>query len=118
MKPRPYQEEAGRRVLEEFESGCRSTLVVMPTGCGKTVLFVTLAQLTEGDDEAERKRIEAGKVFDSGTSSGTDMAGSGQGRGSDGEVSRDRNGGVHCGSARTDGRQSCGYLFDPNTNEW
>ena len=39
MKLRPYQEEAVDAVAREFASGKRSTLVVLPTGCGKTVVF-------------------------------------------------------------------------------
>lgn len=36
---RPYQQEAVNRVFEEWESGSRSTLVCLPTGCGKSVVF-------------------------------------------------------------------------------
>lgn len=39
MKLRPYQAEAVDRVFAEWERGTRSTLTVMPTGTGKTVLF-------------------------------------------------------------------------------
>lgn len=38
MKLRPYQEEALEAVADEFKRG-NSTLVVLPTGCGKTVVF-------------------------------------------------------------------------------
>lgn len=41
MKPRPYQDEAACAVLNEFQS-VDSTLVVLPTGCGKTILFADL----------------------------------------------------------------------------
>ena len=40
--PRPYQEEAAESVFRELETA-RSTVVVMPTGTGKTVLFSTIA---------------------------------------------------------------------------
>jgi len=38
MKLRPYQHESVRRVEAEWQSH-RSTLLVLPTGCGKTVVF-------------------------------------------------------------------------------
>lgn len=38
MKPRPYQDDAIAAVLEHLERH-KSTLVVMPTGTGKTILF-------------------------------------------------------------------------------
>lgn len=38
MKARPYQQEAVRSVLQEWKEK-QSTLVVMPTGTGKTILF-------------------------------------------------------------------------------
>lgn len=40
---RPYQQEAVQAVASEFKSGKRSTLVVHPTGCGKTVVFSAIA---------------------------------------------------------------------------
>ena len=39
MKPRHYQVTAQRRAFEEWERGVRKTLIVMPTGTGKTILF-------------------------------------------------------------------------------
>lgn len=41
MNLRPYQVDARTAVLRNFQSG-RSTLVVLPTGCGKTVLAADL----------------------------------------------------------------------------
>lgn len=41
MKPRDYQAEAARCVLEEWKDNT-STVVVMPTGSGKTVLFAEI----------------------------------------------------------------------------
>ena len=43
MKLRPYQEKAKDKVLEQWEQ-VRSTLLVLPTGTGKTIVF---AKLTE-----------------------------------------------------------------------
>ncbi len=44
MKLRPYQEEARKAVFNEWENGRNRTLLVLPTGCGKTVVF---AKITE-----------------------------------------------------------------------
>ena len=41
---RPYQEEARRRVRDEWMKGTRRTLLVLPTGTGKTIVF---AKITE-----------------------------------------------------------------------
>lgn len=39
MKLRPYQQEAKDAILEEWESGRDKTLLVLPTGTGKTIVF-------------------------------------------------------------------------------
>ena len=39
MQLRPYQEEARRAVEAQWEQGMQRTLLVLPTGCGKTVVF-------------------------------------------------------------------------------
>lgn len=39
MKLRPYQEEARKSVQQEWEEGRKRTLLVLPTGCGKTIVF-------------------------------------------------------------------------------
>jgi superfamily II DNA or RNA helicase len=41
---RPYQVAAIAAVQREFARGIRRTLVVLPTGCGKTVVFADLAR--------------------------------------------------------------------------
>lgn len=43
MKLRPYQNEAVAAVESEFSNGVRSTLIVLATGCGKTIVFSHLA---------------------------------------------------------------------------
>lgn len=43
-KLRPYQLEAIAAIEERFAAGDRSTLLVLPTGCGKTVVFAELAR--------------------------------------------------------------------------
>lgn len=39
MELRPYQETARQKVQEEWESGKKWTLLVLPTGTGKTIVF-------------------------------------------------------------------------------
>lgn len=43
MELRPYQNEAVASVEAEFARGIRSTLIVLATGCGKTIVFSHLA---------------------------------------------------------------------------
>ncbi|MBQ2347500.1 MAG: DEAD/DEAH box helicase family protein, partial [Clostridia bacterium] len=44
MQLRPYQHEALNAVLHEWKNGNAKTLLVLPTGCGKTIVF---AKITE-----------------------------------------------------------------------
>ena len=44
MELRPYQQEAKDSVFNEWEEGKQKTLLVLPTGCGKTIVF---AKITE-----------------------------------------------------------------------
>lgn len=44
MELRPYQAEAVEAVMGQFASGARRTLLVLPTGCGKTVVFASVAE--------------------------------------------------------------------------
>lgn len=44
MELRPYQKESKAAVFEQWRSGIRRTLLVLPTGCGKTIVF---AKITE-----------------------------------------------------------------------
>ncbi|VUX15440.1 type I restriction enzyme EcoKI subunit R [Streptococcus pasteurianus] len=39
MKLRKYQEEAREAVQQEWEESRKRTLLVLPTGCGKTIVF-------------------------------------------------------------------------------
>ena len=41
---RPYQSEARRRIHAEWEAGHQRTLLVLPTGTGKTVVFAAVAE--------------------------------------------------------------------------
>ena len=43
MKLRPYQNEAVNAVCNDWQNeGYHRTLVVLPTGCGKTVIFASV----------------------------------------------------------------------------
>lgn len=44
MQLRPYQEEAKTAVFTEWENGHDKTLLVLPTGCGKTIVFAKIAE--------------------------------------------------------------------------
>ena len=44
MELRPYQQEAKEAIFTQWEDGIRNTLLVLPTGCGKTIVF---AKVTE-----------------------------------------------------------------------
>ena len=46
---RPYQIEAGEGIHREWDEGRKRTLLVLPTGCGKTVVLSTVAA-----DEVEK----------------------------------------------------------------
>ena len=39
MELRTYQEEARQAVERDWEEGFLRTLLVLPTGCGKTIVF-------------------------------------------------------------------------------
>lgn len=43
MELRPYQQEAKDRIFEQWES-VDKTLLVLPTGCGKTIVFAKVAE--------------------------------------------------------------------------
>lgn len=44
MTLRPYQTAAARAVLEQWEQGVRATLMVLPTGTGKTIVFSSIIE--------------------------------------------------------------------------
>lgn len=51
MELRPYQEEARLSIQEEWKRGVQKTLLVLPTGTGKTVVFAKVAEdrVRQGD---------------------------------------------------------------------
>ncbi|MDR7813358.1 DEAD/DEAH box helicase [Lacrimispora sp.] len=44
MELRPYQSEAKAAIFEEWDKGVKRTLLVLPTGCGKTIVFAKVAE--------------------------------------------------------------------------
>lgn len=44
MELRPYQSEAKAAIFEEWDKGVLKTLLVLPTGCGKTIVFAKVAE--------------------------------------------------------------------------
>ena len=44
MELRPYQAEAKAAVFEQWDKGSLKTLLVLPTGCGKTIVFAKVAE--------------------------------------------------------------------------
>ncbi len=44
MELRPYQQEAKTSIFEEWDKGVQKTLLVLPTGCGKTIVFAKVAE--------------------------------------------------------------------------
>ena len=53
MELRPYQEQARQAIEKEWASGVKNTLLVLPTGCGKTVVFSKVIE----DQVKEGKRV-------------------------------------------------------------
>lgn len=53
MELRPYQEAAKTAIFEQWDQGKKKTLLVLPTGCGKTIVF---AKVTE-DCVRQGKRV-------------------------------------------------------------
>jgi len=44
MELRPYQQEAKKSVFKQWSEGIKHTLLVLPTGCGKTIIFAKIAE--------------------------------------------------------------------------
>lgn len=77
MELRDYQEEARIAIANEWEKGVKKTLLVLPTGCGKTIVFskvvedrvklgervLILAHRSELLDQASDKLAKATGIF-------------------------------------------------------
>ncbi len=44
MELRPYQAEARTAIFEQWDQGAQKTLLVLPTGCGKTIVFAKVSE--------------------------------------------------------------------------
>lgn len=44
MELRPYQQQAKDAIFSEWENGIKKTLLVLPTGCGKTIVFAKVVE--------------------------------------------------------------------------
>lgn len=44
MELRPYQQQAKDAIFSEWGNGVKKTLLVLPTGCGKTIVFAKVAE--------------------------------------------------------------------------
>ena len=51
IDPRPYQQKAAAAIHREWDAGNKKTLVVMPTGTGKTIVFASIVndQVEKGE---------------------------------------------------------------------
>lgn len=51
MELRPYQQEAKDAIFHAWDEGIQKTLLVLPTGCGKTIVFAKVAEecVRQGD---------------------------------------------------------------------
>lgn len=51
MELRPYQKEAKQSIFGEWDKGILKTLLVLPTGCGKTIVFAKVTEecVRQGD---------------------------------------------------------------------
>lgn len=49
MELRPYQKEARDAVLAQWRDGFQKTLLVLPTGCGKTIVFAKITERCVSD---------------------------------------------------------------------
>lgn len=58
---RPYQQEARDAILDSWKKGFRRALLVLPTGCGKTVVFTDVAKTVV--EQGSRVRIIAHKDY-------------------------------------------------------
>lgn len=64
MELRPYQKEAEAAILEQWASGVRRTLLVLPTGCGKTIVFCKLTEDLVSDGDRVLIMAHRGELLD------------------------------------------------------
>lgn len=64
MELRPYQQEAINSIEEQWESGTNRTLLVLPTGCGKTIVFCKLTERLVGKGSRVLIMAHRGELLD------------------------------------------------------
>lgn len=64
MQLRPYQQEAKTAVQAEWKKGIQKTLLVLPTGCGKTIVFSKLIEDCVRDGERVLVLAHRGELLD------------------------------------------------------
>jgi superfamily II DNA or RNA helicase len=64
MQLRPYQKEAKEAIQAEWEKGIRRTLLVLPTGTGKTIVFSKLTEDSVRDGERVLVLAHRGELLD------------------------------------------------------
>ncbi len=64
MELRPYQAEARDAILHEWSEGHKRTLLVLPTGCGKTVCFASVVNERVRNGEKALVMAHRGELLD------------------------------------------------------
>lgn len=64
MELRPYQQEAKAAVFDQWQNGNRKTLLVLPTGCGKTIVFAKIAEQCVADGSRVLILAHRGELLD------------------------------------------------------
>lgn len=67
MQLRPYQEEARQAVELEWDHGNSKTLLVLPTGCGKTIVFAKIVEDCVREGERVLILAHRGELLDQAT---------------------------------------------------
>ena len=63
---RPYQQEAKNAVFEKWNAGTRKTLLVLPTGTGKTIVFASVTEECVRHGERVLILAHRGELLDQG----------------------------------------------------
>lgn len=64
MELRPYQQEAQDAILNEWGKGVKNTLLVLPTGTGKTIVFTKLTERLVGQGDRVLIMAHRGELLD------------------------------------------------------
>ena len=64
MKLRPYQEQAKTAILGEWDKGVKKTLLVLPTGTGKTIVFSKVIEERVKDGDRTLVLAHRGELLD------------------------------------------------------